>query len=234
MSATPLTTFAKGGSSGGHASSSSHSTSSSKPSSSGSSSSKSSSATSKPTTSSKPTNSTSKTTTAAKPSPAATKASGTSRAYSKSGYVVGDGYTPRFYGGYNAPAGSVVYYPQHSWTDWLPWVYLFSHDSPSYDNAIVVQPNGQQVAAEPEKGVDGMVILNWALLFLIGLALIAAIVWKINKSELKHIHAVEEGEPIPPSKVHVTMRRISWFFMQKWHDIVARLSKLVNKLRSKG
>lgn len=105
--------------------------------------------------------------------------------YKRSTGVVGDnGYSPRFTG-YSPPAGSVVYYPQHSALDYLPWVYLFSMNSPSHDQATVVQPDNKQVVAEPQKGADGLVIFNWIFLVLIALAIIAGIVWIVNKKTTK-------------------------------------------------
>ena len=61
---------------------------------------------------------------------------------SSSGVVGNNGYSPRFTNGYSAPAGSVVYYPQHSALDYLPWIYLFSQNSPANDAVTVVQPDG--------------------------------------------------------------------------------------------
>jgi hypothetical protein len=103
--------------------------------------------------------------------------------YSSEAGVSGvDGYNPRFNNGYSAPAGSVVYYPQHSFIDYLPWIYLFSHNSPSNDKATVVQPDGKQVEAQPvQEGVDGMAIFNWFLLIVLGLGLIAGIIYLVNK-----------------------------------------------------
>lgn len=103
--------------------------------------------------------------------------------YQNSKGIVGDnGYQPRFTNGYVAPPGSVVYYPQHSALDYLPWIYLFSQSSPQNDQAIIVQPDGQEVQAAPEAGgVDGMAIFNWIVLIFIFLAIIAGIVWGVNK-----------------------------------------------------
>lgn len=119
-----------------------------------------------------------KVTTATKPK-AVTSA--TSKNYSNTGYRVGEGYQPRFREGYSAPAGSVVYYPQHSALDYLPWIYLFSQSSPSHDQAAIVQPNGQQVMAEPQKGMDGMAIFNWFLIIVFAVAIIGGIMWLVNK-----------------------------------------------------
>lgn len=107
----------------------------------------------------------------------------TNTKYSQANGVVGDnGYTPKFSGGYTAPVGSVVYYPQHSFIDYLPWIYLFSQSSPHNDQVTVVQPDGSEVTTKPEEGgVDGMLIFNWILLVLMAAAVIAGIVWAINK-----------------------------------------------------
>lgn len=102
--------------------------------------------------------------------------------YSQSSGVVGDnGYQPKFTSGYSAPAGSVIYYPQHSFLDYLPWIYLFSHDSPRNDAVTVVQPDGKQVEAKPEEGFDGLAVLNWIVLVVIALAVIAGVVWLVQK-----------------------------------------------------
>lgn len=104
--------------------------------------------------------------------------------FTRSTGIVGDnGYTPRFTNGYSAPAGSVVYYPQHSALDYLPWIYLFnSNNSPRNDHATVVQPDNKEVVVKPEKGgVDGLYILNWFLLIAVVIALISGIVFGVNK-----------------------------------------------------
>lgn len=93
-----------------------------------------------------------------------------------------DGYTPRFTNGYSAPAGSVVYYPQHSFIDYLPWIYLFSQDSPAKDQATIVQPNGKEVAAQPvQEGVDGLAVFNWLLLIVMVIAVIGGIIYGVNR-----------------------------------------------------
>lgn len=177
--------FAKGGGGGGH-SSGGHSSSAGRSSSSRSSSS--SSKSSSKATPSKPVagKSTAKPGSTVKTADGKTVKSSTAKPanskYTKSKGVVGDnGYTPRF-SGYSAPAGSVVYYPQHSGLDYLPWIYLFSqNNSPHNDQATVVQPDGKQVVAEPVKGADGMYIFNWIFLIVICIAVLVGIVWGINK-----------------------------------------------------
>lgn len=97
--------------------------------------------------------------------------------------IVGDnGYTPRFNNGYSAPPGSVVYYPQHSMFDYLPWVYLFSQDSPAKDSATIVQPDGKEVQAQPvQEGTDGLAVLNWFLLIVMALAIIGGVMYGVYK-----------------------------------------------------
>lgn len=107
----------------------------------------------------------------------------TNSKFTQSKGVVGDnGYSPRFNNGYTAPPGSVVYYPQHGFIDYLPWIYLFSQDSPAKDQAAIVQPDGKEVTAQPvQEGGDGLAVFNWILLILIALAVIGGIVWGVNK-----------------------------------------------------
>lgn len=107
----------------------------------------------------------------------------TNTKYTSSKGIVGDnGYTPRFNNGYSAPPGSVVYYPQHSFIDYLPWIYLFSQDSPSHDQATIVQPDGKEVQAQPvQEGIDGMAIFNWFLLIVIALGIIGGVMYGVYK-----------------------------------------------------
>ncbi len=95
-----------------------------------------------------------------------------------------DNYSPRFTNGYSAPAGSVVYYPQHSFIDYLPWVYLFGMggDTPTDDKTIIMQPDGKEVQAQPvQEGIDGLAVFNWILLIAIVIAIISGIIWGVNK-----------------------------------------------------
>ncbi|MDQ0825382.1 hypothetical protein QFZ60_001555 [Arthrobacter sp. B2I5] len=106
--------------------------------------------------------------------------------YSNQAGIVGaDGYTPKFRSGYTAPEGSVVYYPQHSGLDYLPWIYLFSQHSPAYDNATVVQPDNKQMVATPSKEVDGMAVFNWILIIIFIAAAIWGVMWVVNKATTK-------------------------------------------------
>lgn len=181
--------FAKGGGGGGHASSSHASASRSSSSSSKSTSSSKSSSSSR----SKAATTSGKST--AKPGSTVKTASGktvksstakpTNIKNARSTGVVGDnGYTPRF-NGYSAPTGSVVYYPSYGFSDYLFWSYLFSQNSPHNAQATVVQPDGKQVVAQPQKGVDGMQIFNWIVMILFLLAIIGGIVWCVNKKTKK-------------------------------------------------
>lgn len=105
-----------------------------------------------------------------------------SRVNQQAGITGVDGYTPRFTNGYSAPAGSVVYYPEHSFIDYLPWVYLFSQDSPTHDQATIVQPDGKEFTAQPvQEGADGLAFFNWIVLIVIGIAIIGGVVWLINR-----------------------------------------------------
>lgn len=99
------------------------------------------------------------------------------------GIVGQDNYQPRFTNGYVAPAGSVVYYPQHSALDYLPWIYLFSqNNSPRNDSVATVQPDGKEVIAKPvQQGTDGMAVFNWILLFLMAAAVIGGVSWIVLK-----------------------------------------------------
>lgn len=107
------------------------------------------------------------------------------KGYSTSKGVVGDnGYSPRFTNGYSAPPGSVVYYRDTSFADYLPWIYLFGHSNaaPANQEVIVVQPDGKEVQTKPEpQGMDGLAVFNWILLIVIVIAIIGGIVWGVNK-----------------------------------------------------
>jgi len=109
----------------------------------------------------------------------------TKQGFSTSKGIVGDnGYTPKFTNGYSAPAGSVVYYRDTSFVDYLPWVYLFmnSNAAPQNQQATIVQPDGKEVQAQPvQEGVDGLAVLNWILLIAIVAGIIGGIVWGVNK-----------------------------------------------------
>lgn len=109
-----------------------------------------------------------------------------SKVTNQAGIAGVDGYSPRFNNGYTAPAGSVVYYPQHSALDYLPWIYLFSQNSPANDSATTVEPSGREVVAQPVKeGVDGLAVFNWILLVVIVLAIVGGIIWGVNKITTK-------------------------------------------------
>lgn len=106
--------------------------------------------------------------------------------FSREKGIVGDnGYQPRFSNGYSAPAGSTVYYRDTSALDYLPWIYLFSHNNPATPagaQATVVQPDGKQVDVKPvQEGTDGLAIFNWFLLIVIVVAIIGGIIYGVNK-----------------------------------------------------
>lgn len=110
--------------------------------------------------------------------------------YNQEAGVTGvDGYTPRFTNNYSAPPGSIVYYRDTSFIDYLPWIYLFSQNNPATpagQSATVVQPDGKQVQAKPQpEGTDGLAILNWIILVLLLGGLIVLIVWLVNKYTTK-------------------------------------------------
>jgi len=107
--------------------------------------------------------------------------------YSKTGNVVDDNYKPSFRGGYVAPVGSTVYYRDNSMLDWLPFYFLMTHDS--HREAVVVKPDGKEEIVK-EEGIDGMYIFNWVIVILLGLGLIAGIIYLINKyTKKKHYYA---------------------------------------------
>jgi hypothetical protein len=107
----------------------------------------------------------------------------TNNKYTQPSGVVGDnGYSPRFANGYSAPEGSVVYRREHDFVDYLPWVYLFSQDSPRNDHVTVIQPDGKEVTAPPApEGVDGLAIFNWFVLIIIALAIIGGVMYGVYK-----------------------------------------------------
>lgn len=106
--------------------------------------------------------------------------------FSDSKGIVGDnGYQPRFTNGYNAPAGSVVYYQDHSFSDYLFWAYIFNSSNPARpenQQAVVVQPDNKEVQVKPEPGgLDGMLILNWIVLIIVVLAVVAGVAALVSK-----------------------------------------------------
>ena len=106
----------------------------------------------------------------------------------KSKTVGSNGYTPKFKG-YRPPVGSTVYYNQHSFLDYLPWIFLFSMNS--HASATVYPPpvvNGTStVAVAPvevkDEAVDTMYVINWIVTILLSLGLIAFIMWLINRKK---------------------------------------------------
>lgn len=98
--------------------------------------------------------------------------------FSGKGSVVDDNYKPSFRGGYTPPAGSTVYYRDSSFMDYLPWIYIFTHDS--HQDAVVVQPDGKEEVVQ-EEGMDSMYVINWILVILSGIGAIYGVMWLVNK-----------------------------------------------------
>ena len=168
--------IAKGARSGGSRSSGSKSSSSSK----STSTSKTNTSTSKSTTSvpSKP-KTQSKPSSQTKTITQETPKTSSGKTYSRTGHTVDEQYQPRFSGGYAAPAGSVVYYRDSSALDWLPF-YLIMNSNNQHREAVVVQPDGKEQIVK-EEGTDGMYIFNWFITIAFIVAIIAGIVWLVNK-----------------------------------------------------
>jgi hypothetical protein len=94
------------------------------------------------------------------------------------GKVVDDKYQPKFKNGYVAPSGSVVYYPQSSMLDWLPFYLIMTNQS--HREVVVQSPDGKKETVK-EEGVDTMYVINWIVSILLCIGLIGAVVWFINK-----------------------------------------------------
>lgn len=105
--------------------------------------------------------------------------------FSKTGSVVDSTYRPKFSGGYTPPAGSVVYYRQNTWLDYLPLYFILFHGQ--HREAVVVEkgvngaPDTEKVVKE--EGVDTMYVINWAVTILFGLGLIALVYWLISRKK---------------------------------------------------
>jgi hypothetical protein len=99
---------------------------------------------------------------------------------SRNGKVVGEGYQPKFKGGYTAPAGSTVYYPERSFIDYLPWIFLFSQSMDSHREVVVETPDGQQ-QTQQEEGLDSMYVINWIVSILLVFGLIALVIYLMNR-----------------------------------------------------
>lgn len=140
----------------------------------------------KPVTPTKPTVATKPTTTTPKVSKA-TPTIKNGKTFSSTGSVVGAGYQPRFRGGIVPPSGSVVYYRDNSFLDYLPLYYILFHDA--HRDAIVETPgqNGAPTTTQvmQEEGIDTMYVWNWVFTILVGLGLIGFVVWLINKATKK-------------------------------------------------
>lgn len=179
---------AKGGRSGGSFRSSSSSRSYSSPSKS---------TTTKPSTtsSSKPAPSTpkvsSKPSSSTKTVDAPVKTTSTGKKTAGRASVVDETYKPKIKGGYTPPNGSTVQYVERSasFIDYLPWLYIFSQshrDNVNTQEAVVTEPDGtEKTVVMEEEGVDGLLILNWFIMFLLTAGLIWGVVLLVNKFTMK-------------------------------------------------
>ncbi len=112
------------------------------------------------------------TTTAKKPS---------SGRYSSEGRIIDDTYRPNFSSGYVPPSGSVVYYPQSSFIDYLPWYYLFTQNNANSADRTVVEPSGKEMKVAESRDFDGLVIVEWIFLLAIVAAVIGLLWWVFRK-----------------------------------------------------
>lgn len=102
--------------------------------------------------------------------------------YGTKGYVVDDKFQPKFRNGYTAPAGSTVYYQDRGsdWMMWIPMWYILASNNDPHREAVVQQPDGKEEIVK-EEGLDTMWLVNWIITILIGVGLIAGIVYLVNK-----------------------------------------------------
>lgn len=98
------------------------------------------------------------------------------KTYGTNGYVVGEGYQPRFKG-YVPTAGDTVYYRSSAW-DWFPFYYIMTHDGNK--EAVVVKADGTEQVVK-EEGKDGMYVFNWIIVILSGLFLIGLMMYLFDK-----------------------------------------------------
>lgn len=114
------------------------------------------------------------------------------KTYSKAKTVT-VGNQPRFSGGYVAPVGSTVYYPQSSALDWLPF-YLIMTMNDGHREAVVSTPqatssSGHIIPAQEkivkEEGLDSMYIINWIITILFAGGIIGGGMYLINKQSKK-------------------------------------------------
>lgn len=112
--------------------------------------------------------------------------SSTGKTMNGTGKVVDENFSPKFRGGYVAPAGSTVYYPDRGFMDYLPWIFLFTQDS--HREVVVQQPDGKEETVR-EEGVDSMYIINWIVSILLVFGLIALVMWLINRKTNKYTYA---------------------------------------------
>ena len=101
------------------------------------------------------------------------------KTYTKGKTIGVDGYQPRFRNGYQAPAGSTVYY-DNGFSAWsmIPLWYIMTHDGSQ--NVVVQQPDGKEVQIK-EEGADGMYVFNWIITILLGVGLIGLVIYLVNK-----------------------------------------------------
>lgn len=102
------------------------------------------------------------------------------KTFSSKGKVTDSTYQPKF-NGYTPPAGSTVYY-RDSGMSWLPFYFLWMS---SHREAVVQEPSkdGQPPVEKvvKEEGTDTMYVVNWIITILIGLGLIALVIYLLNR-----------------------------------------------------
>lgn len=106
------------------------------------------------------------------PKPASVKGKST-------GYVVDKNYTPRFRGGYSAPAGSVVYYQDNSFLEYMMFWHILNSDN-VHKEATVITPDGKEQKVK-EEGVDSMYIFNWIIFILLAAGLVGLAIYLVNR-----------------------------------------------------
>lgn len=126
----------------------------------------------------KPTNSIKSATKSTAPKPASVKGKST-------GYVVGQNYTPKFRGGYAPPAGSVVYYQDNSFLEYMMFWQIMNSNN-AHKEATVVTPDGKEQKVK-EEGVDSMYIFNWIIFILLAAGLIGLAIYLVNRYTNKEV-----------------------------------------------
>lgn len=108
--------------------------------------------------------------------------SSTGKKMNGTGKVVDENYQPKFRSGYVAPAGSVVYYPERSILDWLPFYMIMTHQQ--HQQVVVQSPDGNggmKEETQEEEGTDGMYIFNWIFSILVVGGVIYLIMRLVNR-----------------------------------------------------